>query len=558
MCKVATSRNDKKSKVKSSKRSYFENMQLSDEKFREIFPFPQPRANQREIIEKILTAYENGKRYVILNAPTGIGKSAIGYSVSRYYGSSNILTSQKVLQEQYYKDFKIPYVLGRANYSCTKNTSLSCELGMCFRVPTKFCRNAKKEVACPYLVAKEKCLSSPYTNLNYSYFLSLFGKDEENAGYAGRRRVLVCDECHSLDSELLNQCTVRIDTDTLKFANLSSFKLPSLSLNDKEKIRWLIVDVFEAIRANQLYLKNQLNALTKLKSTAEYKKFAMKFNIVKQLATSIFLMKEMHEHGEHIVISQTPTSIEYKMLHCNQLFDAYLGDKADFFLFMSATVLNYKSFAKTLGLNLDEVEYIECPSLFPVENRLIHYQPVGSMSKSKKDETFPKLLKMIDRILRENPDVKGIIHTVSYDVAVRIMDGLAFSDQAYRLLMPPKGKQRQLTLDAFYTSDKPYVLVSPSLMEGIDLKDDLSRLCIICKVPYANLGDKWTKTRMEEDPEWYLTLACMNIIQMSGRSIRSDTDYAKTYILDSDFEKLAMHSIDIIPKWWQESVVVGS
>ncbi len=72
-------------------------------------------------------------------------------------------------------------------------------------------------------------------------------------------------------------------------------------------------------------------------------------------------------------------------------------------------------------------------------------------------------------------------------------------------------------------------------MEGIDLKDDLSRLCIVCKVPYANLGDKWTKTRMDEDKEWYITAACMNLVQMSGRSIRSDTDFAKTYILDADF-----------------------
>ena len=53
--------------------SYFEYMKLTDDEFRRIFPFDQPRNNQREIIEKILTAYENGKKYVILNAPTGIG-----------------------------------------------------------------------------------------------------------------------------------------------------------------------------------------------------------------------------------------------------------------------------------------------------------------------------------------------------------------------------------------------------------------------------------------------------------------------------------------------------
>ena len=58
---------------------------MKDEEFKRIFPFDKPRHNQREIIEKIISAYENGKKYVVLNAPTGIGKSAIGYAVARYF-----------------------------------------------------------------------------------------------------------------------------------------------------------------------------------------------------------------------------------------------------------------------------------------------------------------------------------------------------------------------------------------------------------------------------------------------------------------------------------------
>ena len=84
---------------------------MNDSIFEKLFPFQEPRNNQREVIEKIIQSYENGKKYVILNAPTGSGKSAIGLTVARYYTCSYFLTSQKVLQEQYYKDFKIPYVL---------------------------------------------------------------------------------------------------------------------------------------------------------------------------------------------------------------------------------------------------------------------------------------------------------------------------------------------------------------------------------------------------------------------------------------------------------------
>ena len=206
------------------------------------------------------------------------------------------------------------------------------------------------------------------------------------------------------------------------------------------------------------------------------------------------------------------------------------------------------------GINFNEVEFIQCESKFPVENRLIHYTPVGSMSYKNKISTMPKLIKTIDNILKKYKNVKGIIHTVNYDIAEKIIEGLRFSDQSSRLLMP-RGQDKQLLLDTFYASKKPYVLISPSLTEGIDLKEDLSRLCIICKVPYANLTDKWTKERMTLDASWYSTAACINLVQMSGRSIRSETDYANTYILDKDFENIAANAFNIFPEWWKESVV---
>ena len=61
---------------------------------------------------------------------------------------------------------------------------------------------------------------------------------------------------------------------------------------------------------------------------------------------------------------------------------------------------------------------------------------------------------------------------------------------------------------------------------------------------------------MKENKEWYLTATCINLVQMCGRSIRSETDFAKTYILDSDFMMLAKNTMDILPKWWQDSVIV--
>ena len=41
------------------------------------FPHSQIRESQKHAIEKILEAYDNGKRFVILEAGTGVGLSLI-------------------------------------------------------------------------------------------------------------------------------------------------------------------------------------------------------------------------------------------------------------------------------------------------------------------------------------------------------------------------------------------------------------------------------------------------------------------------------------------------
>ncbi len=528
---------------------------LTDEKFKDIFPLESPRDGQKELIEKILKIYESGKKYVILEAPCGTGKSVIGYSIARYFGNAYILTSQKILQNQHYHDFKLPYVLGRGNYTCLKNTNLNCEMGACFRISKNYCKDSSGNLKCPYIIAREKCLAHRYSNLNYSYFLSIL----KASNLIDERELIICDEAHNLEAELLKQSTVKITEKLLTFLGIN-LSLPDISTSDGNKCSWLIRDLFERIKSQFTYLKTQMSQLNGLKLTKEYKKITSRYSAIEKLFVAINEIKDQLENEkkgsiqQKIIITQTSEFIEFKSLFAISIFQNTLNNFGKRFLFMSATILNPKLFCKNLGIKYKDVEFIKCDSIFPVKNRLIHYSPVGSLSFKNKAKTLPELIKSIDKLLNQYKNVKGIIHTVNYDIAEKIIEGLKFSDQSYRLLMP-RGNDKQLLLDTFYASKKPYVLISPSLTEGIDLKEDLSRLCIICKVPYANLTDKWTKERMTLDPSWYTTAACINLIQMSGRSIRSSTDYANTYILDSDFGNLAMNAMEIFPDWWKESVV---
>ena len=65
------------------------------------FPFSHPRKFQLETISEILEAINKGYKYIVLEAGTGTGKSAIAATLSQMFDSSFILTITKQLQDQY-------------------------------------------------------------------------------------------------------------------------------------------------------------------------------------------------------------------------------------------------------------------------------------------------------------------------------------------------------------------------------------------------------------------------------------------------------------------------
>ena len=69
------------------------------------FPFKSPRTDQLETISEIIDAISRGYKYIVLEAGTGTGKSAIAATLSSIYDSSYILTVTKQLQDQYLEDF---------------------------------------------------------------------------------------------------------------------------------------------------------------------------------------------------------------------------------------------------------------------------------------------------------------------------------------------------------------------------------------------------------------------------------------------------------------------
>ena len=109
--------------------------------YHKFFPYDQPREAQDKAIQFALDSFESGKRFVVIEAGTGVGKSAIGLTISRHINNQEnelpetvnrgtwYLTTQKVLQEQYIKDFGklgMKSVKSASNYDCSFKKGNTC------------------------------------------------------------------------------------------------------------------------------------------------------------------------------------------------------------------------------------------------------------------------------------------------------------------------------------------------------------------------------------------------------------------------------------------------
>jgi superfamily II DNA or RNA helicase len=62
---------------------------------------------KEKVLQEMCNAFNSGYKYIVLEAPTGFGKSPVAIAVARTLGSSYICTSTKDLQTQYSNDFSI-------------------------------------------------------------------------------------------------------------------------------------------------------------------------------------------------------------------------------------------------------------------------------------------------------------------------------------------------------------------------------------------------------------------------------------------------------------------
>lgn len=505
------------------------------------FPFDAYRKFQKEVIHDAIEAFDRGIRHVVINAPVGFGKSGAAITAVKYYGDGYIGTTQKSLQKQYCQDFDLPEFYGKSNYQCIKDPTQDCSNPNC---------QGNKEVCwdrCPYRVARQECFASDISTMNYSLLFSL----AQFAGGVPHRAIAVYDECHNLENVLTDFVGVQMTEQGFKRMKVPLIPFPKDGSTSIEVIKWFDSRLIPHLTDQMTIIESALNSY--LDDEAK-KLYGRQYQFLSNFVGKIHYIMAFIGNGGKICTQVEDGKISMKPLMVDFMAKELLESISDRVLHISATVQSKELYCKCLGLNENEVEYLSVGSVFPPENRPVVFAPVGSMSFKNKAETLPKMVHVIDRLLSErHEEERGIIHTGTYEVAEYI---LKHSKNRTRFVVP-KGKDRDAIIRKFFESEREdLVLLSPSLMEGIDLKGDLARFSIVCKVPFASLADKWTKEKMDNIIGWYAEDTINKLVQSTGRHVRSETEQGITYVLDETFKWFYNTNRFRFPKWWTESLIM--
>ena len=489
------------------------------------------RPTQREAIEVIRNSR---KRFIACNAPTGSGKSVIAMeSMPRplFY-----LCSSKHLQDQIQRDYPDVVVLkGRENYSCP----VFGDAGMCYL-------NDCGEY-CEYEETKRKAMGSDVAVLNFHYFLTYmnFAKRKDE-----KVRNIVVDEADAIEDVIVDFISFTIDIDRLKRRGIYSVPKKKTVVSSmveflrsaRKEVTWKIEEIKERVRDVTKIARSGIR-ITKeqgliLKAYRWYQEFLWKCNFLLSQDLSSWVY-----YFDHHTIYLKPKWLT------RELMDTYFFQHGLKFLFMSATLPAYQVFCGLFGLSLDEVEYMEFSSDFPVENRPVVFEPKWELSRTKKPQ--PETIRKEVLGLIEQERGKGIIHTVNYSLAELLKD-------LHPRLIFHSSHDRDKQFKRFLKSADG-IWVSPSSIRGIDLPYDLCRWILFLKAPFADLSDPVTSTRAYSGKFgnlWYKAKCVQDIIQGAGRGMRNGDDWCRTYVWDKLALDLLTKNPSLFPMWFREAVEI--
>lgn len=502
-------------------------------------------------LDAYLSVRASTARFRIANLPTGSGKQLLAYmlalAVADEGGRVLILTESRGLQTQYeeaFREARIPLVdiRGAENYRCPALEpggryahlhrgqaephagSGPCNSGM----PCKL-----RDDGCPRFDAVRAARSARIVISNYAYRLnaaSVSMQQPDADEPLGDFDMLVLDEFHAARGAVARVLTVDISLRALATdLGLASLRTPhaddmrewsawarSLAARAEQRQR----DLREQVRAEREFGGSSVH-LRGLLEQARYLRRHIR-SLSRIASAKGEWVVDVWKGSAAGIVKFAPV---WAAPYCEEL----LYRDVPVIVGMSATAS--RASLKYVGVSMQQADYFEYESTFPVANRPVYVVPVARVQWNMSQDDERRWLACIDAILRSRSDRKALVHPVSYDRTQKI---LTRSAHRHRMVSAKGGKETAEAVERFKTSQQvDQVFVHPGISTGYDFPDAAAELQIIGKIPFADNRNKLVKAWKESDPQFAYVQAMEYVQQAAGRINRRDTDFGETFIVDA-------------------------
>ncbi|MDS0295975.1 ATP-dependent DNA helicase [Halogeometricum luteum] len=523
------------------------------------FPAPSYRGAQERALRDVRDAFAAGNDVVLVRAPTGSGKSLLARAIAgaartteeakpakatdAYYTTPQVSQLDDVAEDELLDDLSV--IRGKSNYTCILNgeTDTPVDRAPCARQKGFDCTVRHR---CPYFSDRAIASNRQIAAMTLAYFMQTAGSDVFR-----QRDVVVIDEAHGLAEWAEMYATIDLNPRTVPVWD--DVGVPDVTAADdplERTVRFAeaLVQVCsdakdELLRRSELTPEEAARRDRLQELISELKWFVQDYRDPESPTT--WVVDQFGGEGEPLTV---------KPLDPARYLKHTVWDRGNRHALLSATILNKEAFCRSVGLDPSNVALVDVEHTFPVENRPLYDVTQGKMTYEHRDETLPKIARLLVRLMAKHPDEKGLVHCHSYAIQSELRKRLAQLGLGNRVRGHDR-ENRDAELETWKASTGADVFLSVKMEEALDLNGDLCRWQVVCKAPYLNTNDSRVAHRLDEGQwAWYRRAALRTVIQACGRVVRAPDDYGATYLADSSLLQLFDRTRSEMPAWFAEQV----
>lgn len=482
-------------------------------------------------LDALIWAAEQDSRFVVLNMPTGSGKSLVYMALAALAEPDRVcvLTSARGLQDQLAHtrsgDFRemVVDVRGQSNYLCELEAPnpVTVEQGICHLGV----QCLLKHHGCHYYDALRRAKYARVVVTNYSFWLHA----QEHAEGIGQFRMLILDEAHEAPDELARFLAVKMDQQDIALVGKGNPPMEGWE-------RWA-ADATPGMEQRLVNLQTRVPKQGRTPGGLSWD--------IRRYRSLVSRLKSLSAADAGWVMDTSEGGYQWDPVNVAARAESFLFRGVDKVLFTSATVR-----PKTLALlGVDSFAFREWPSTFSPNRRPVIWVPTVRMRHDGGQEMMRTWVNQIDRIVARRQNRKGIIHTVSYWRAKYLMEHSRFAP----MMVSHTGASTRDVVARFKASKDPVILVSPSMGTGWDFPYKECEYQIVGKIAFPDNRSQVMQVRTKADKELSNYLAAVELVQTVGRGMRAEDDVCETLVIDDNIQWFLHRNRKFFPKWFLES-----